>query len=66
MYLVFDVPAGSEERAAIEMFKRWASNNGKLAYEMFGVHPMNKDEIPDGDICSICYCAWESTELVLE
>ena len=66
MYLVCDEPSGSEERAAIEMFKKWATNNSKLTYDMFSIHPMYKGEIPEGDICTICYSDWEGTELVME
>jgi hypothetical protein len=50
----------AEERpnsqAAIQMFKNWASNNSKLAHDMFSVHPIFKGEISDGDICTVCYC----------
>jgi hypothetical protein len=64
MYVVIDEPP--EGQAAIHMFRNWASNNSKLAYDMFAVHPIFKGEVPDGDICSICYCDWEDTELVME
>ena len=66
IYLVCDEPRECEARTAIDMFRTWASNNNKLTYDMFGVHPMHKDEIANGDICTVCYCGWEDTELVME
>jgi hypothetical protein len=64
MFVVLDEqPTG---RAMVEMFTNWASNNSKLAYDMFSVHPIFKADIPDGDICTVCYYDWEDTDLVME
>jgi hypothetical protein len=64
MFVVLDEQLAG--RAAVEIFRNWASHNGKLAYDMFSVHPVFKDDIPDGDICTVCYCDWEDTDLVME
>src|SRR4051812_42957853 len=64
MFVVLDEQQGV--RAAVEMFANWSSNNCKLAYDMFSVHPVFKGDIPDGDICTLCYCDGEDTDLAME
>jgi hypothetical protein len=54
------------DSVTVEMFTNWASNNSKLVYDMFSVHPVFKADIPDGDICTVCYSDWEDTDLVME
>lgn len=52
---------------AVNMFKAWANNNSRLAYDIFGVHPMLKDDITeDENLCTICYSEFDAGELVMQ
>ena len=69
IYLVvgdLDATSDQEIKDAITMFKNWATSNTKLAWDMFGVHPIWKDDIADDELCPICFCKFEPDELVMQ
>ena len=69
IYLVIgdlDETDGQEIQDAITMFRNWTTSNTKLAWDMFGVHPIWIEDIAEDELCPICFCKFEADELVMQ
>ena len=58
-------PRSTEEKDAIRMVSRFMTEHGKLAWDLYAVHPIDKNDV-EAESCSVCICEFEHDELVME
>ena len=66
LYMVFDTAQNPNDAEWIQAFNWFSKNHSKLAYDLFSVHPVELKDIDAGDLCTVCYCQFESGETVME
>ena len=64
MYIMYKTKSQAE-REAIREFSTFATRHSKLAFDLFAIHPLDLDEMK-ADPCSVCLCAFEHDELIME
>ena len=66
LYLVFDTTANPGQSQHIQAFNSFVQNHSTFAYNLFGVHPIEKKNIPAEDACTICVSDFEADEIIME
>lgn len=49
---------------AVKTINGLFNNSGKLGYDLFDVHPVDKDDLPKNERCAVCRGDYEDAELL--
>lgn len=64
LYILFDTQ-NQDEKDAIKEFSNFATGHSKLAFDLFAIHPLDKDE-HEADPCVVCLTDFEHDDMIME